>query len=202
MAKAKPRRNTAWIFLRAARALLIERSQSSRLAEEVLQKAFKARRMPYRGRREDGSPIEGDPTNDRIVAYIDFEENSGILGRPSIVVLGGRGKPPVPAERIFAIEVSRSVVEALWPASGEQSDASAPARRGAPPTYDIPAIEKVTEDILKNGVPDKQSWLEEKVREELRNRRIFQQPGPTRMAEIIGPIYERAKAASPPSLNR
>jgi hypothetical protein len=199
MAKASGKRST-WILLCDAHVWLTERCKSPRLAERVLDKAFKDRRMPWRGRREDGSYIEGGPSDGRIVAYIDSEANSGILGRPSYVVFGRRGNvypPPVPPERIFAIEVLRSAVEERLPAAAEQS-ASVPSPRGAPPTYDIPAIEKAAKDVLKHGVPDKQSWLEEKVRDLLEKRHV-RAPAPTRMAGIIRPLYKAAKAGPRPS---
>ena len=63
---------------------------------------------------------------------------------------------------------------------------------GAPPTYDIPVILAAAEDVAKPGVPDRAAWFYEKVRDELKKRHI-KQPGDTRLKELAGPVYKRAK---------
>jgi hypothetical protein len=63
---------------------------------------------------------------------------------------------------------------------------------GAPPTYDAHSICNAAEDVAKRGVPDRAAWFYEKLRTELSERHI-KQPGDTRLKELAGPVYKRAK---------
>jgi hypothetical protein len=63
---------------------------------------------------------------------------------------------------------------------------------GTPPTYDAQAIRGAAEDVAKRGVPDRAAWFYEKVRDELKKRRI-KEPGDTRLKELVGPVYKRGK---------
>jgi hypothetical protein len=69
-----------------------------------------------------------------------------------------------------------------------------PSPAGRPPEYDHAAIIDAAEEIAGHGAPDRQSWFIEKVRDLLHERHV-KVPEKTQLTEIVGPIYNRAKAA-------
>jgi hypothetical protein len=66
---------------------------------------------------------------------------------------------------------------------------------GASPTYARADIMKAAEDVLKNGVPDRQAWFIAKVVDLCMDRHI-KVPGDTWLKDNLGPIHKSAKVAS------
>jgi hypothetical protein len=72
----------------------------------------------------------------------------------------------------------------------DNSDIKAPT--GRPRRYDHEAIIAAAEELAWNGVPDRQAWFVDDVRELLQERRI-RAPELTQLKKVLRPIYNRIK---------
>jgi hypothetical protein len=112
------------MWLNEAKALLAEAyGGASRLAEQLLQEAGAAGRLPWGYLRKNGNAADADFWRE---ARIKFQENSAIIG-PMVVWVGpGVPRDNRPSAEFYGLWVSRSHVAAMLPDAPTDAEAPTP----------------------------------------------------------------------------
>jgi len=158
---------------------------SAAVAEQLLVKGLRAKRVPWSHMLSDGTRVVGDAAfwNGPFLT-IDQAENRASIGAPIAPVTPD---PPGMLTRAVAIKVSRAAALALVPRSKRK------AGPGAGRTYDYDALIAAANRVLARGRPDVKQVFFDQVRAEMpKGLKLPRNDYPT-LNDIVGHLWDAGR---------